>query len=46
MSIAGLHGPYIKHFYAGTEDQIQAMREVYDTPSRQEVSLAEKEIPG
>ena len=30
MSIAGLDGPYIKHFFSGSEEQIKAMRKMYD----------------
>ena len=30
MSIAGLHGPYVKHFMTGNEAQITAMRSQYD----------------
>ncbi len=30
MSIAGIHGPYVKHFMAGTADQVAAMRQSYD----------------
>jgi hypothetical protein len=34
MSIAGLHGPYVKHFMAGNAAQIKAMPAAMTIPSR------------